>query len=96
MPSEEQTVNVRHVTGVGWQVLVESSCQWHTCRKEQDACFIASGMRLADAVARGEVFGKEVAEELDAVAAVAVRTLGQDGAERIMSAAEVARSKIAT
>lgn len=93
MPIQDPPVNVRHLDGVGWQVLVDSSSQWHTCRKEQDACYLASGLRMADAVGRGELFGREVADELDAVAAVASRVLGQDDAERIMSAAEVARSK---
>jgi len=94
--NEEHADNVRHVAGVGWQVLLESSSQWHTCRKEQDACFIASGLRTADAVTRGELFGREVADELNAVAAVAASVLGQDGAERIMRAAELARNTAAT
>jgi len=93
MSNEEPAVNIRHVDGVGWQVFIDSSREWHTCRREQDACFIASGMRTVDAVTRGELFGREVAEELDAVAAIAVRILGQGGAERIMSAAELARGK---
>jgi hypothetical protein len=58
--------NVRHIEEVGWQVMLENSSQWHTCSDERDARFIASGMRLANSVARGETFGREVAEELDA------------------------------
>jgi hypothetical protein len=91
--SEEQVSNVRHVEGVGWQVLLESSAQWHTCRKEQDACFIASGLRTLDAVTRGELWGKEVAEELEAVAAIAARVLGGAEGDRIMRAAELVRNK---
>ncbi len=93
MPIQDSPDNVRHLNGVGWQVLVDRSSQWHTCRKEQDACFLASGLRLADAVGRGELFGREVAEELDAVAAVASRVLDRGDAERIMSAADVARGR---
>jgi hypothetical protein len=93
---EEQQANVRHLDGVGWQVLVASSSQWHTCRREQDACFLASGLRIAGSVMRGELFGKEVAEELDAVARVAVRSLRQEDVEWILSAAELARSRMAT
>ena len=76
--------------GLGWQVLLKASQQWHTCRNEQDACFIASGMRKSEAVVRGELSGAEVAEELDAVAVVAERNLGAGGAE-IASAAKMAR-----
>jgi hypothetical protein len=90
---EEQAKNVRHVDGVGWQVLLDSSAQWHTCRKEQDACFIASGLRTLDAVSRGELWGKEVADELEAVAAIASRVLGQVEGDRIMRAAELVRNK---
>jgi len=96
MSQEVPPANVRHVDGVGWQVLVDSSSQWHTCRREQDACFIASGMRIAEAVMRDELFGQEVADELDAAAAVAVRNLGEGGADRMMSAAELARSRTAS
>jgi hypothetical protein len=91
-PQDEQATNVRHLQGVGWQVLEESSAQWYTCRKEQDACFIASGLRTLDAVARGVLFHKEVAEELEAVAAVVSRVLGPQAAERMMQAAELVRS----
>jgi hypothetical protein len=83
--------NVRYVEEVGWQVMSQDSSQWHTCRNERDARFIASGMRLADSVARGETSGREVAEELDAAAMVAERNLGHDGALQILTAAELAR-----
>jgi hypothetical protein len=46
-----------------------------------------------DAASRGEVFGNEVAEELEAFAAVASRILGADEAERIMQTAKAVRSK---
>jgi hypothetical protein len=85
--------NVRHIEEVGWQVMLENSSQWHTCSDERDARFIASGMRLANSVARGETFGREVAEELDAVAMVAERNLGHDGALQILTAAERARQR---
>jgi hypothetical protein len=92
---EEQQGNVRHLEGVGWQVLATSSSQWHTCRKEQDACFLASGLRIAGSVTRGELFGKEVAEELDAVAGVAGRILSPGDVEWILNAAKLARSRSA-
>jgi hypothetical protein len=83
--------NVRYVEDVGWQVMSQSSSQWHTCGDEKDARFIASGMRLADAVARGDAFGREVAEELDAAAMIAETNLGHDGALQMLNAAELAR-----
>ena len=95
-PEEEEARRVRFVDGIGWQVLLASSSQWHTCRQEQDACFIANGLRTSDAVRRGEVCGEEVAEELDAVAAVAARVLGAAEAERITHVAEFARRGSAT
>jgi hypothetical protein len=85
--------NVRHITGVGWQVLVNSSNDWQTCRGELDACFIASGLRKSAAVLRGELGGAEVAEELDAVAVVAERNLGPGSSAPISSAAELARGQ---
>jgi hypothetical protein len=100
MPSKERTFsphddpspNVRHLQGVGWQVLDKGSAQWHTCRKEQDACFIASGLRTLDAVTRGVLFHREVAEELEAVAAMVARVLGPQEAERMMRGAELVRT----
>jgi hypothetical protein len=86
--------NVRHIDEVGWQVMLQNSSQWHTCSDEKDARFIASGMRLADSVARGEAFGREVAEELDAAAMVAEKNLGHDGAAQILTAAQLARQKV--
>jgi hypothetical protein len=93
MPSEP-IVTIRHVVAVGWQVLLGGD-QWHTCRKEQDACFLASGLRIAGSVTRGELFGKEVAEELDAVAGVAGRILSPGDVEWILNAAKLARSRSA-
>ena len=92
-PHEQPPFSVRHLKGVGWQVQGTSSDQWHTCRKEQDACFIASGMRTLDAITRGEHFGREVAEELEAVAAVVSHVLGPDEADRIMQAAQSLRNQ---
>jgi hypothetical protein len=86
---------VRQVRGVGWQVLNEVSGEWHTCRKEQDACFIASGLRTLDAITRGVLFQKEVADELDAVAAVVSHVFGRQEADRMMRAAELVRSSAA-
>src|SRR5688572_29131252 len=87
----ETPTDVRHVAGVGWQVLLKVSQQWHTCRGEQDACFIASGIRRSEAVVRGELRGQEVAEELDAAATVAERNLGPGGGAEISNAAQLAR-----
>ena len=89
----ETPADVRHVSGLGWQVLLAGSQQWHTCRGEREACFIASGMRRAEAVLRGELEGEEVAEELDAVAMIAERNLGPGGGAGISSAAQVARGE---
>lgn len=94
-PSPELAPIVRHVKGVGWQVLDESSVQWHTCRKEQDACFIASGLRTLDAIMQGVFFQREVADELEAVAAIASHVLGPQHAERMMRAAELVRGAAA-
>jgi hypothetical protein len=91
---EEPVVTIRHLAGVGWQVLLDAD-QWHTCRKEQDARFIANGVLIADAVARGERTGEEVARELDEVAAAVSRQIGECEAGRIMTAsAALARSSI--
>jgi hypothetical protein len=87
----EMPTDVRHVVGVGWQVHLKASQQWHTCRGELDACFLASGIRKSEAVVRGELAGEEVAEELDAVAMVAERNFGPGGGAEISSAAQLAR-----
>ena len=84
--------NVRYLEGSGWQVLIEAPYQWHTCRSEQDAFFIASGIVTANAVNAGDIRGSEVAGELDAVVTVAVRALGQAGAQLIIDAAKRARA----
>lgn len=89
----ETPPNVRHIEGLGWQVLLEASNQWRTCRGELDACFIASGMRMTGAVVRGEAFGEEVAGELDAVAAIAELNFGPGGSLEICSAARLARGR---
>ena len=93
MPSE-QAFAVRNLQGTGWQVLLESPLEWHTCRSEQDARFIANGMVLAAAVSRGEQAGEETAQELDEAVTTLVRNVGQCMAERIMKAsADRARGK---
>jgi hypothetical protein len=89
----ELPANVRHSPDSGWQVQLGPPFEWHTCRSEQDACFIASGMRIADAVNKGTLGGREVAEELDAAAAVAIRAVGQVGAQTLIDAAVVARAE---
>ena len=90
----EQAFAVRHLQGAGWQVLLESPLEWHTCRSEQDARFIANGMVIAAAVSRGEQTGEETAQELDEAMSTLVRNVGQCMAERIMKAsADRARGK---
>jgi hypothetical protein len=92
----EQAFAVRNLQGAGWQVLLESPLEWHTCRSEQDARFIANGMVLAGAVSRGEQAGEETAQELDEAMSTLVRNVGQCMAERIMKAsADRARGKCA-
>ena len=54
---EEPVVTIRHLATVGWQVLLDRD-QWHTCRKEQDARYIAHNVLIADAVLRGERSGE--------------------------------------
>jgi hypothetical protein len=85
MPSEP-TVTIRNVATVGWQVLLGGD-QWHTCRKEQDARYIANGVLIADAVTNGERSGEEVARELDEVSAMVSRQIGECEAWRLMKAA---------
>ena len=69
-PQDVKAPQLRHVDDTGWQVLWRSTDQQHICRREH---FIASGLRTVAAVTRGEACGLEVAEEVDAVAAVAAR-----------------------
>ncbi|BBO33037.1 hypothetical protein [Lacipirellula parvula] len=85
MPSEP-AVTIRNVATVGWQVLL-SGDQWHTCRKEQDARYIANGVLIADSVAQGERVGEEVARELDEVASMVSRQIGECEALQLMKAA---------
>lgn len=82
---------MRNLEGVGWQVLIQAPYEWRCCRTEQDAQFIASGMLVAASVNSGTLGGSEVADELDAVAAVATRALGYDAAQPLVDAAELAR-----
>lgn len=89
--ANELPVNVRCIEGVGWQVLIEAPYQWHCCRSEQDAQFISSGLRMAARVVSGVATGKEVAEDLDAVTAVAIRVLGYAAAQPLVDAAALAR-----
>jgi hypothetical protein len=88
MPSEP-IVTIRHVATVGWQVLLGGD-QWHTCRKEQDARYIANGVMIADSVINGERRGEEVARELDEVSSMVARQIGQCEAWRLMQCAAAA------
>jgi hypothetical protein len=92
MMFDEMTETIRCVAGVGWQVSVDGE-EWHTCRKEQDARFIAFGVSTADAVFNDARRGEEVASELDEVVAMMGRQVGECPAlERMRSAAVLARS----
>ena len=89
---EESVVTIRHLATVGWQVLLDRD-QWHTCRKEQDARYIAHNVLIADAVLRGERSGEEVARELDEAVAMIGRQVGECPAgQLIKDAAAHARS----
>ena len=74
---ENGPFDVRQVHGVGWQVSLIDSAQWHSCRSELDARFIANGMRLARTVKSGDRVDEETAQELDEAASVAVQNLGE-------------------
>lgn len=92
MPSEP-VATIRHVATVGWQVLLGGE-QWHTCRKEQDARYIANGVLIADSVANGDRRGEEVARELDEVSSMVARQIGECEARQLMlSAAAIARGQ---
>lgn len=80
---EEPVVTIRHVATVGWQVLLDGD-QWHTCRKEQDARYIAHNVLIADAVLRGERTGEEVARELDEAVAMIGHQVGVCPAGQLM------------
>lgn len=87
----DQHATIRYLADVGWQVRLDDN-EWHTCRIEQDARFIAHGMLIAAGVMRGERTGEEVARELDQVAASLERQVGPCGTGRsIVAAAEKAR-----
>jgi hypothetical protein len=78
--------------GDSWRVLL-SDRQWHACRNELDARFIAHGLQLADAVRRGEPADDETADELEEAAAALVRNVGACQAEQmIRTAANLARA----
>jgi hypothetical protein len=81
-------ITIRHVVGVGWQVLLDGD-QWYTCRKEQDARYIAHGVLIAEAVAAGERTGEEVAKELDEVISMVGHQVGECEALRLMKSAAV-------
>ncbi len=80
---DEPVVTIRHVATVGWQVLLDGD-QWHTCRKEQDARYIAHNVLIADAVLRGERTGEEVARELDEAVAMIGHQVGACPAGQLM------------
>lgn len=88
----EASRNVRHLEGAGWQVLIERPYAWHSCSLEQEARFIASGLDIAAAVTSGAASGAAVAEELEAAAAVALRTIGYGPVRTLIDAAALARS----
>jgi hypothetical protein len=81
---ETLQVSVRHLQGAGWQVLLDNLSNWHTCRSELDARFIANGLDIAHAVARGDVTGVETAQELDEATSTLVRNAGPVSAEQLM------------
>jgi hypothetical protein len=95
MTSDNGPFDVRHIMGVGWQISLIDSGQWHNCRSELDARFIANGMHLARTTTSGRPADEETAQELDEAASVAVRNLGEcwavklirDGATRARAAA---------
>jgi hypothetical protein len=68
---------VRQVKGGRWQVSLNASAQWRTCRSEHDACVIAEGLNLAAAVRRGDQTSEEASDELEKAAGVAVQNLGE-------------------
>jgi hypothetical protein len=89
----EPTDNIRHVATLGWQVLLDGD-QWHTCRKEQDARYIAHNVLIANAVLRGERSGQEVAQELDEAVAMIGHQLGECSAGTLLrNAASIARGE---
>jgi hypothetical protein len=85
MPNDPP-ITIRHVVGVGWQVLLDGD-QWYTCRKEQDARYIAHGVLIAESVVAGERIGEEVARELDEVITMVGHQVGECEAIRLMRAA---------
>jgi hypothetical protein len=84
-------ITIRHLATVGWQVLLDGD-QWHTCRKEQDARYIAHNVLIADAVLKGERAGREVARELDEAVVMIGHQVGECAAGRLIKeAAAMAR-----
>jgi len=91
---DESNATVRNLAGVGWQVRLDGHL-WHTCRQELDARFIANGMLIAHAVARGERTGEEVARELEQAASALERQIGPCESGRVLaSAAAYARQSV--
>lgn len=86
----DHALEVRFVDGQGWHILLELPHKWHKCRSEQDARFIANGMRIAAAVTRGQHDGEETAQELDEAIATLDRTIGPSPSGKVMK--ESARS----
>jgi hypothetical protein len=84
--SPEPAITIRHVATVGWQVLLDGD-QWHTCRKEQDARYIAHNVLIAQAVLNGERTGHEVAKELDEAVVMVGHQIGNCAAGRLMQEA---------
>jgi hypothetical protein len=82
--SSIQTCTVRHLEGVGWQVQLGDALSWRTCRSELDARYIAHGLEMAGAIARGEPIGEDAADELDEAAAALLRNVGPCPAEQVM------------
>jgi hypothetical protein len=80
------TPSIRNVPNVGWQIMLEDE-QWHTCRQEIDARFIANGVSIANSVIRGERAGEEVARELDQAAASVSRHIGACDTGTLIAAA---------
>ncbi|BBO33382.1 hypothetical protein [Lacipirellula parvula] len=85
---EEPIITVRHVATVGWQVLLDGD-EWHTCRKEQDARYIAHHVLIARAVLSGVRMGTEVARELDEAVVMVGHQIGDCAALRLMNEAAV-------
>ncbi len=83
--------SVRKLVNNVWQILLGDG-DWHNCRSELDARYIAHGLQLARAVHRGGPTDGETVEELDQARAALLRNIGVCQAERtIFAASELAR-----